>query len=221
MEYLSVLFSIIIVNLLLSGDNALVIALASRQLSLPQRKKAILWGGAGAIVLRIMLTLVAVVLLQVPYLQLAGGLLLLWVAIKLAADDHDATKEVRASDNLWEAVRTILVADLVMSLDNVVAIAAVARGNVVMLILGLAISIPIIIWGSKLIMLLIERWPVIIIAGAAFLGWTAGDMLLADPKILPYANIYPYAHWVIPGICAAAAVLAGILKDNRGVRERD
>lgn len=215
MDFLSALISIILVNILLSGDNALVIALASRSLPPHQQKAAILWGGAGAIGLRILLTLVAVVLLEIPYLQLIGGILLQWVALKLVAEETDGHQEVRAAGNLWGAVKTILVADLVMSLDNVVAIAGVAKGNATLLIIGLGISIPIIIWGSKIITVLMERWPLIIVIGAAFLGWTAGEMIVADRVLAPIIARYAWVHWIIPGLFAAVVVLVDILSRKR------
>ncbi len=212
MEYLTALFGIIMVNLLLSGDNALVIALASRRLPPRQQKQAILWGGAGAVGMRIIHTLVAVALLTVPYLHLIGGLLIQRVAIKLVTDDHSGETEIEAAGNLWAAVKTILVADLVMSLDNVIAIAGVAKGHTGLLVIGLVISIPIIIWGSALITTLMERWPVIVVIGAAFLGWTAGDMILADPAVRAYGTAYPFLHWAVPGIFAAAVVAFDFLR---------
>lgn len=218
MEFLTALFSIILINIVLSGDNALVIALASRRLPPRQQQQAILWGGTGAIGLRIILTLAAVLLLKVPYLQLAGGILLQWVAIRLVADDHDEGDEIQAAGSMWEAVKTILVADLVMSLDNVIAIAGVSRGNVVILVVGLVISIPIIIWGSKLISMLMQRWPIIILIGAAFLGWTAGEMLVSDPVTTGIATAYPVLHWVVPGLFAAIVVLFEFMKKKPQAR---
>lgn len=210
MEWVVALTSIITVNMLLSGDNALVIALASRNLPPDQQKKAMMWGGAGAVGLRILLTFVAIFLLQIPYLQLLGGLALLWIAVKLLADEED-THELQANSNLWGAVKTIIVADVVMSVDNVLAIAGVAKGNMTLLIIGLGISIPIIIWGSKLINLLMERWPIIIIVGAAFLGWTGGEMAAADKKIAPLLEPYPWTHWAIPAVFAVLVIGIGSL----------
>ncbi|TCL36449.1 YjbE family integral membrane protein [Anaerospora hongkongensis] len=209
MELLVPLFSIIMINLLLSGDNALVIALASRALPKAQQKKAIFWGGAGAVGLRILLTLFAIILLQVPYLQFAGGLLLLWVAVKLMKGEHESHEDIKAASTIWDAVKTILIADLVMSLDNVIAIAGVAKGHLGLLIIGLAISIPIILWGSRLIMSLMEKWPVIITAGAAFLGWTAGEMMTGDTKIEQLLVPYPWAHWLIPLSLAIFVIVVG------------
>lgn len=209
MDLLVPLFSIIMINLLLSGDNALVIALASRALPKEQQKKAIFWGGAGAVGLRILLTLFAIILLQIPYLQFAGGLLLLWVAVKLMSGEHDSHEDIKAASTIWDAVKTILVADLVMSLDNVIAIAGVAKGHLGLLIVGLVISIPIILWGSRLIMALMERWPIIITAGAAFLGWTAGEMITGDQKVEQLLFAYPWAHWVIPLSLAIFVIVVG------------
>lgn len=209
MEWIVPLFSIIMINLILSGDNALVIALASRSLPKDQQKKAVFWGGAGAIGLRIILTLFAVVLLQVPYLQLAGGLLLLWVAIKLISGEHDDYHDIQASSNLWGAVKTILIADLVMSLDNVIAIAGVAKGHMGLIVIGMIISIPIIMWGSKLVMVLMEKWPVVIIIGAAVLGWTAGGMVVGDQEISQFTVGYTWLNWAIPAFFSIMVVLIG------------
>ncbi|TWH48246.1 TerC family protein [Sporomusa sp. KB1] len=214
MEWVVGLMSIITVNMLLSGDNALVIALASRNLPPDQQRKAMIWGGAGAIILRILLTFVAIVLLQIPYLQLIGGLALLWIAVKLLAGDEES-HELQANRNLWGAIQTIIVADIVMSIDNVLAIAGVAKGNITLLVVGLGISIPIIIWGSKLINILMERWPIIITIGAAFLGWTGGEMAIADKKIMPMLEPYPWMHWAIPVAFAVIVVFIGSLLAGR------
>lgn len=212
MDFLVGLLSIIMVNLLLSGDNALVIALASRGLPHEQQKSAVFWGGAGAIVMRIALTFIAVYLLRIPYLQFAGGLLLLWVATKLTTQQQHKPDDVVAAGSLWGAIRTILVADLVMSLDNVIAIAAVAKGNITLLVVGLGISIPLIIWGSQMMMKLMERWPIIVLIGAAFLGWTAGEMVTADQKVVMAIAEYPWAHWLIPALFAAVVVVIDVIK---------
>lgn len=209
MEYIFSLFSIILINMLLSGDNALVIALASRKLSAEQQKRAMLWGSGGAILLRILLTFIAVVLLKTPYVQLLGGLLLLWIACNLLRDDKNHHEEVAAKSNLWEAVKTIIVADFVMSLDNVIAIAGAAKGNISLLVVGLAISIPIIIWGSKLIGQMMGKWPWIISLGAAFLGWTAGDMVITDKKVAELAMRYEWIHWGIPLLFALLVLMVG------------
>ena len=167
------LLKIIGVNIVLSGDNAVVIALAARSLPRKQQKQAIFWGAGAAIVLRIILTLFAVALLALPWLKLVGSVLLLWIGIKLLVPE-DGDDEVTASDNLFVAIRTILVADLIMSLDNVIAVAAAAGGHWGLMIIGLAISIPLVIFGATLLVKLMERFPVIITIGAALIGFVAG-----------------------------------------------
>src|SRR5712675_2342315 len=171
--------AIIWVNIILSGDNAVVIALAARSLPATQQKQAIFWGAGAAIILRILLTLFAVALLTLPWLKLVGSLLLFWIGVKLLIPE-DGDDNIQASEHLITAIKTILIADLVMSLDNVIAVAAAAGGSVVLLILGLAISIPLVIFGATLLIKLMDRYPVIITAGAGLIGWVAGEMLVAD-----------------------------------------
>ena len=176
------LAKIIGVNIILSGDNAVVIALAARSLPAKQQKQAIIWGSAAAIVMRVILTLFAVALLTLPWLKLIGSLLLFWIGVKLLIPE-DGDEDIKASDQLLSAIKTILVADLVMSLDNVIAVAAAAGGSVVLLVLGLAISIPLVIFGATLLLKLMERFPVIITIGAGLIGWVAGEMLVADSAL--------------------------------------
>ncbi|EGW41192.1 integral membrane TerC family protein [Desulfosporosinus sp. OT] len=214
MVLLVTLLSIFAVNILLSGDNALVIALASRELPPKHQKMAILLGSGGAVVLRIILTFIAVYLLQIPFLKLIGGLLLFWIAVKLIADE-ESNGEIEAKDSLWGAVQTIIVADLVMSLDNVVAIAGVANGNMILIIVGLVMSIPIVIWGSKLISLLMKRWPITIIIGAGILGWTAGEMAISDKKIEPFLSAFNWTSWIIPLAFAVTVILVGVFISRR------
>ena len=173
------LAKIIGVNIVLSGDNAVVIALAARSLPPRQQKLAIFWGSGAAIVMRIVLTLFAVTLLGMPWLKLVGSLLLFWIGVKLLTDEGGGD-DIESSDNLIAAIKTILIADLVMSLDNVIAVAAAAQGNVTLLVLGLAISIPLVIFGATLLLKLMERYPVIITIGAALIGMVAGEMLVTD-----------------------------------------
>ena len=177
--------SIILANVLLSGDNAVVIAMAARGLPANQQKKAIVLGSGAAIVMRIVLTLIAVKMLGLPWLKLVGGLALLWIGANLMSDEQEQHDKEAQPIGIGAAVRTILVADLVMSLDNVLAVAAAAQGNTPLLVIGLAVSIPLIVFGSTLILKLMERFPVIIVAGAALLGWLAGEMMLTDPAIPP------------------------------------
>jgi YjbE family integral membrane protein len=176
------LAKIIGVNIVLSGDNAVVIALAARSLPAHQQKAAVLWGSGAAVVMRIILTIFAVALLSLPWLKIVGSLLLFWIGVKLLVPEEGGDN-VNASDNLMSAIRTILIADLVMSIDNVIAVAAAAQGSYTLLILGLAISIPLVIFGSTLLLHLMERWPVIITIGGGLLGFVAGEMLVTDPAL--------------------------------------
>jgi YjbE family integral membrane protein len=181
------LLLIIWVNIILSGDNAVVIALAARSLPVDQQNKAVMWGAGAAVILRIFLTIVAVKLLTLPYLKIIGGLLLFWIAIGLLVPE-DGGEDVDGSDNLFQAIKTILIADLVMSLDNVIAVAGVAKGSVLLLVLGLTISIPLVIFGATILMKLMERFPIIITAGAGILGWVAGEMLVTDPSLVDWIS---------------------------------
>lgn len=183
MDFWLALLEIIWVNILLSGDNAVVIALAARSLPQSQQRTAIVAGSAGAIVLRIILTLVAAELLLMPWLKTVGALLLVYIGVSLLMPEGEEEGEAKQYNSLWAAIRTILVADLVMSLDNVVAVAAAAHGNVPLLIIGLAISIPLVIFGSTLLLKVIERLPIIVWLGAALLGFIAGEMLVSDPAL--------------------------------------
>ncbi|MEI8266952.1 MAG: TerC family protein [Betaproteobacteria bacterium] len=219
-EFWVALGQIIIVNIMLSGDNAVVIALASRSLPPQQQRQAIIFGSVGAIVLRVILTFFAVLLLQLPFLKLAGGAALLWIGAGLLASEDD-DKGPDAHSNLWAAVRTIVIADLIMSLDNVLGVAAAAKGNTVLLVLGLAISIPLIIYGSKLILTLMGRFPIIITLGAALLGWVAGEMMMEDAAIAGW--IESQAHYLraaVPVACAVGVVLVGRWMDARARREQ-
>ena len=200
------LLKIIGVNIVLSGDNAVVIALAARSLPRKQQKQAIFWGSAAAIILRILLTLFAVALLALPWLKLVGSALLLWIGIKLLVPD-DEEPGVTASDNLLVAIRTILIADLVMSLDNVIAVAAAAGGHWGLMIVGLAISIPIVIFGATLLVKLMERFPVIITIGAALIGFVAGEMAWEDIAISDWTSPYPASIKYIPALFFAALVV--------------
>ena len=175
--------SIILANIVLSGDNAVVIAMAARTLKPEQRGKAIFWGSAAAIVMRIMLTIVAIQLLTLPYLKVIGAVLLVYIGVDLLKAEDDGDGEGKEINGMAAAIRTILIADLVMSLDNVLAVAAAAKGNVPLLVLGLLISIPLIIFGATLLTKVMERFPIIITVGAALLGFLAGEMLLTDPAI--------------------------------------
>ncbi len=202
--------TIIWVNIILSGDNAVVIALAARSLPGRQQKLAILWGAAAAVVLRIILTIVAVKLLEFPYLKLAGGAALLWIAVQLLIPEEGGDEEVESSSHLLGAIKTILIADLVMSTDNVIAVAAVAKDSIALLVLGLVISIPLVIFGATILMKLMERYPIIITLGAAILGWTAGEMAVTDPAVAEWVNANTsWLHWGAPAVGAALVVVVG------------
>ncbi len=185
---------IIYINILLSGDNAVVIALACRNLPPKQRRWGVIWGAAGAVVLRIILTIFAVKLLAFPWLEALGGLLLLWIGIKLIVEEEGEDPNVEVSERLWSAVRTVIIADLVMSVDNVLGVAAAARGSVLLLVFGLVVSVPLVIAGSQIILKLIERFPVIIIAGGGLLGWIAGGLMVEDAAFAPW--IHANAAWL-------------------------
>ena len=179
-----ILAQIMMINIVLSGDNAVVIAMASRALPPRQQKQAILFGSFGAIVLRVILTFFAVMLLELPYLKVVGAVLLLWIGIKMLLPE-DEEDELDAHSNMWAAIKTIIVADFIMSLDNVLGVAAAAKGSLLLLVIGLAISIPLIIYGSTLILKLMNRYPVVVTVGGGILGWVAGEMLITDPAVNP------------------------------------
>ncbi len=201
---------IIMIDLLLSGDNAVVIALACRNLPAEQRKKGILFGMAGAVVLRIVLTFFAVSLLSLPYLKLVGAMLLLWIGIKLILpeDEHDEGS-IKADARLLGAIKTIIVADFVMSLDNVLGVAAAAQGNVPLLVFGLLISIPLIAWSSQLVLKVIDRFPYVIFGGGALLGYVAGEMLVSESLFASLLESRPYLHVLVPVVCAGLVLLVG------------
>lgn len=204
------LLEIIGVNIVLSGDNAVVIALACRSLPPAQQRLAIFFGSAVAIVLRVVLTGFAALLLVRPYLKLVGGVLLLWIAVKLLLPEDEGDGETGDKAGMFAAIKTIVIADLVMSLDNVLGVAAVAKGDLVLLILGLLISMPLIIYGSTLIMRLMGKFPVLITLGAALLGYVAGEMAVSDPVAAPWieANM-PLLHSLAAVTGAVLVVLTG------------
>jgi YjbE family integral membrane protein len=203
------LLAIIVANILLSGDNAVVIAMAARSLKPEHQKKAIIWGSAAAIIMRVILTIVAVKLLTLPYLKLIGGALLFWIGYQLLTD-HDGEADIKSHATIGAAIRTILIADLVMSLDNVIAVAAAAEkapepARLSLLIIGLAMSIPLIIAGSTLLIKVMDKYPIIITLGAALLGFLAGSMMVTDPAVV---------HWFeknVPNAEALAGALGAVL----------
>ena len=213
------LLKIIWINIILSGDNAVVIALAARTLPPHQQRMAVLFGSGAAVVLRILLTIVAVQLLAMPYLQIVGGLLLLWIGVQLLGDEDDGEGEAKEHGSLMAAVRTILIADLVMSLDNVIAVAAAAKGSFLLLILGLAISIPLVIFGSTLMIKLMARFPIIVVLGAALIGWVAGETIVSDFIFKDYVAANGWIHYVAAAAGAALVIALGKLVQARGHKE--
>lgn len=210
------LVKIIWINIILSGDNAVVIALAARSLPPEQQKKAIMFGSGAAVVLRIVLTVVAAKLLELSFLQVVGGCLLLWIGYQLLTGDEDGEGESKGHGSMMTAIRTILIADLVMSLDNVIAVAAAAQGNMLLLILGLAISIPLVIFGSTLMIKLMERFPIIVVLGAALIGWVAGETIASDSALKGVLGEAPWVHYAAAIVGAALVLLIGKLMQRRG-----
>ena len=196
---------ILVINILLSGDNAVVIALACRNLPPKQRRWGIFWGAIGAIVLRIILTFFAVSLLELSWLKIIGGVLLVWIGIKLIAEeDPEGGPEIKASDRLFAAIRTVIIADVVMSIDNVLGVAAAAKGSLLLLVFGLVVSVPLVIGGAQLIMRLIERFPILIVAGGGLLGFVAGELIVEDTAIIAWVHLH--AKWL-----GWAAPIAGVV----------
>jgi YjbE family integral membrane protein len=219
-EFWIALSQIMMINIVLSGDNAVVIALACRSLPPTQQKKAIVFGSVGAIVLRVVLTIFAIYLLTLPYLKLVGAVALLWIGVGLLKGD-DGEEHLEGHSNLAAAIKTIIVADLVMSIDNVIGVAAAAKGNVLLLVVGLVVSIPLIIYGSTLILKLMSRFPSIITIGAALLGWVAGEMAVSDPAISGWMANQHTLHMVAPALGAVLVVVVGKWLVSRSRQARD
>ena len=223
MEFLAtidwaVIAQIIMIDILLGGDNAVVIALACRNLHPSQRRSGIFWGTAGAIILRVILVAFAVTLLKIPFLKLVGGLLLLWIGYKLIVQSDEGDHELEGSDRLWAAIKTIIIADLAMSIDNVIAIAGAAdqveasHHQLGYIIFGLLVSIPLIVGGSRIVLFLIDRFPIIVTLGAGLLGWIAGGMMLTDPVLIKQFGPEIESYSTIAGVvCALAIMVVGEL----------
>lgn len=215
-DFLSGLFAIVLLDLVLAGDNAIVIALAARNLPSHLQKKAIFWGTFGAVAVRVALTGIVVYLLKLPGLMLAGGLLLLPIAWKLLKhDEHDPN--ITPASGFWSALRTIVVADALMGMDNVLAIAGAAKGHMVLVVLGLLISIPLVVWGSTLILKLINRFPVVIYIGAAAIAWTAARMITHDHLVSPWFDARPWAPWTLDALLVLAICGGGWLWQRRSM----
>jgi YjbE family integral membrane protein len=205
------ILKIIGINIVLSGDNAVVIALACRNLPPKQRWWGILLGAGAAVVLRIIFTVLITYILDVPWLKLVGGLLLLWIAVKLLMSEEASEDSVAAGSSLFEAVKIVAIADIVMSLDNVLAIAAAAGGQIWLIILGLIISIPLVVFGATLILALLTRWPILVWAGAALLGWVAGELLATEPMLASYMEQIAHGLGITTKVLARLFEAAGAL----------
>ena len=210
---------IIWINILLSGDNAVVIALACRSLPPKERKWGLLLGAGAAVALRIFFTLIIAQLMGLPFLKLAGGVALLWIAVKLIVPEEEHGEDkVAAGDSLWRAVRIVAIADIVMSLDNVIAIAAAAKGSVTLIVFGLVISIPMIIAGAALLTAVLTRFPILVWAGAALLGWIAGEIMIEDPATIGYLGaevVHHYKYWAAGAGAAFVVVVGYIIRRRR------
>ena len=203
---------IIAIDIVLGGDNAVVIALACRRLPEHQRKRGIFWGVFGAITLRVVLIFFALNLLSIPYLKITGAALLIWIGVKLQQPEAEGRHEIDASTTLLGAIKTIIVADAVMSLDNVIAIAGAAKDEIGLVIFGLVISVPIIVWGSQLVMKIMDRYPVTIAIGSGLLGWIAGDMIVSDVVTKGWIDTHAeYLHWLAPATAAFTVIAVGKL----------
>ena len=213
------LLEVIGINIILSGDNAVVIALAARSLPPQQQRRAIQIGSGAAVVLRIVLTLVAAKLLKMPYLEIIGGCLLLWIGAQLLVNEEENEGGSKGTSNMLAAVRTILLADLVMSLDNVIAVAAAAKGDTTLLVLGLAISIPLVVFGSTLMIKLMARFPIIVTLGAALIGWVAGETITNDHVLQGFVQVHPWVHYAAAAAGAVLVILLGKWMQTRATAQ--
>jgi YjbE family integral membrane protein len=217
-EFFSALLAIIVIDLVLAGDNAIVIAMAARNLPADLQKKAIVWGAVGAIAVRSAMTLVVVYLLKIPGLMLIGGLLLVWIAYRLLNTSEGVDEHGQASTTFWGAMKTIVIADAVMGLDNVLAVAGASHGSYVLVVLGLLISIPIVIWGSTQILKLVERFPSVIYVGAAVLAWTAAKMMISEPFSKEWLSSQnPALEYVIQVVVVLGVLTSGFIRSRRAL----
>ncbi|MGN7468505.1 TerC family protein [Brevibacillus sp. SAFN-007a] len=216
-EFWSALLAIIVIDLVLAGDNAIVIGMAARNLPAEQQKKAIIWGTVGAIIIRALATLAVVWLLKIPGLQLFGGLILMWISLKLLVSD-DGHENMKVSGSLGAAIWTIIVADTVMGLDNVIAVAGAAHGDFLLVVIGLIISVPIMVWGSTLILKFMERFPIIIYIGAGVLAYTAASMVTNEKFLTPFFAAYPWVKWLFIVAVVVGVLLIGRMKSRQQKR---
>lgn len=216
-EFWSALLAIIVIDLVLAGDNAIVIGMAARNLPEHQQKKAIIWGTVGAIVIRALATLAVVWLLRIPGLLLVGGLILIWISLKLLVQE-EGHENMKASGSLGAAIWTIIVADTVMGLDNVIAVAGAAHGDFLLVVIGLIISVPIMVWGSTMILKFMERFPIVIFIGAGVLAYTAGSMVTNEKLLAPFFAAYPWVKWVFIVAVVVGVLLIGRMKNQKQKR---
>ncbi|GED32328.1 MULTISPECIES: TerC family protein [Brevibacillus] len=216
-EFWSALLAIVVIDLVLAGDNAIVIGMAARNLPAHQQKKAIIWGTVGAIVIRALATMAVVWLLKIPGLMLVGGLILVWISLKLLVQD-DSHENMKASGSLGAAIWTIIVADTVMGLDNVIAVAGAAHGDFLMVIIGLVISVPIMVWGSTMILKFMEKYPIVIYIGSAVLAYTAASMVTSEKFLAPFFAAYPWVKWVFIVAIVVGVLLTGRMKSQKQKR---
>lgn len=209
----SALLAIIVIDLVLAGDNAIVMGMAARNLPAHQQKKAIIWGTVGAVVIRAAATLAVVWLLQIPGLLLVGGLMLIWIAMKLLVQDG-GHETVKAGSSLGAAIWTIVVADAVMGLDNVIAVAGAAHGSFLLVVLGLIISVPVMVWGSTLVLKVMDRYPAVIYIGSAVLAYTAGSMITGEPFLKGFFVEYPILKWALIAVIVVGVLLIGRMKNQ-------
>jgi YjbE family integral membrane protein len=218
MEFLTGLLTIIMIDLVLAGDNAILIGLAARKLPKEQQRKVIVWGAVGAIVIRVIATLLVVVLLDTPGLHLVGGILLMWIAYRLLVEEEQ--HEVKPADSMLAAVRTIIIADALMGLDNVLAVAGASHGNYLLVFIGLVVSIPVVMYGSTLILKLMERYPIIITFGAAILGLTAAKMIVAEPVLIEYFS-NSYIQYGFEGLVMLGILFVGVINSKNQELKRN
>lgn len=223
---ISIFLSIFLVNIVLSGDNAILIAMASRKLNFKERALAMFWGSTGAIVLLILFTFIAVLLLKIPFLSFIGGSLMVWIAIKLLTQNDENAEDTKCSSNLLDAIKYIIIADLLTSTDNVLAIAGISKGNYFLLALGLATSIPLIILGAQFIALLMKRFPIIVYAGGSILGWTGGKMIIEDKRFIGLFdkffsdNTLSLIDWLIPAVFTCLVLVYGYWINQSKVKKK-
>ncbi|MUT66932.1 TerC family protein [Paenibacillus sp. NEAU-GSW1] len=223
LDFWSTLLSIVFIDLVLAGDNAVVIGMSARKLPKEQQKHAILWGTAGAVAIRILATILVVYLLKVPYLLAVGGLLLIWIAYKLLVQEEEHG-DIKAGNTIWASVRTIIIADAAMGLDNVIAVAGAAHGSIILVALGLVISIPIVVWGSTLFIKLLDKFPWIVYVGSAMLAYTAAKMITHEPALESWFKEGELLRWSFIIIAVILVIAAGLWsnmtkKKTEAVRE--